>query len=485
MIAPLPASRWDLRAAAHLLNRAGFGGSPAEIQALHARGLDGAVSWLLSAGVGQEADPPDWAASPPDTFARERSLRALPREEREEAQKALRQEHARRSGQLVGWWLRLMRAPDAPLREKLTLFWHGHFATSQEKVREPYAMYRQNQTLRALALGNFGDLVKAISRDPAMMEYLDTQRSRRFKPNENFARELLELFTLGIGHYTEDDIREAARAFTGYRIMPVDVSFRFSEMQHDGSEKTFMGKTGPFSGDDIIEIALARPECAMFITRKLWAFFASDHPDPALTKAFADLFRSEKLSVAALLEAIFRSEAFYSEEVVRSQIKSPVQYIVTLSKQLETSLPPGSGVVGALRSLGQVPFRPPSVKGWDGGKAWITTSTLLARYNLALQAIGLGEPPHPPGREERRESKRGARRRGDLSVDYAKLFPEALRSDPKALLDAAVWRMFQTPLPDREMAAFAKVLETGGPISEATLKELLRLMSSTPQYQLT
>src|SRR5581483_6257243 len=243
MLTPLPIRQWDMTKAAHLLNRAGFGGSPEQIKAFCELGLDGAGKQVLNARDDAEQFPkPAWAA-PRNMMEMRQQLQALPQEERREKFQMMQKEERGNGIDLIAWWLdRMTRSPN-PFREKMTLFWHGHFATSVQKVKQPFLMWKQNETLRASAFGNFGAMVKEMSRDPAMLIWLDTRESKKEHPNENFARELMELFTLGIGNYSEDDIQQAARAFTGYKMHPVDQTFRFAPMQHDEGEKKFFGKT--------------------------------------------------------------------------------------------------------------------------------------------------------------------------------------------------------------------------------------------------
>ena len=376
-----------------------------------------------------------------------------------------------------------------PFREKLTLFWHGHFATSLQKVKEPYLMWNQNELLRTNALGNFGVLLKDLSRDPAMLIWLDTRESKKEHPNENFARELMELFTLGIGNYSEDDIQQAARAFTGYKINPTDQSFRWAPFQHDDGEKKFFGKTGGFYGDDIIDLILGKPECARFISKKIWEFYAYEDPRPAVVDTLAASFRGHRYEIRPTLEELFRSAEFYSPEAIRAQVKSPVQWVIQTVKILETELPRGPVVANILRQLGQVPFAPPSVKGWDGGKAWITTSTLLLRYNLASFALGKG-PIHVDPMRRVAGNKNPARPGFDVEnhkpLDFEKLAPAALRGEPKRLVAYLCFRLFQSPLTPRETERFVSFVEEHqDKVDDQTIRDLLHVMMSTPQFQLT
>jgi len=490
MLTPLNAKQWDITKAAHLLNRAGFGGTPEQIDALYKAGFEGAVHSLLNApdDSAQFPRPTDVAAV--NFAAMREQYRMLPEADRKEKIKEVQKEQRAEMLELISWWLNRMAQTPNPAREKLTLFWHGHFATSVQKVKQSYFMWQQNETLRQYALGNFGWMTKAISRDPAMMVYLDTRESKKDHPNENFARELMELFTLGIGNYTEDDIQQAARAFTGYKINPLDSTFRFAQFQHDDGQKTFFGRTGNFGGDDIINMILQKPACAQFITRKLWTFYAYENPNPALVDALAASFRGYNFEIKPLMEEILRSEEFYSPAAVRMQIKSPVQWIVQTSKILETDIPQGIVVVNALRQLGQMPFAPPNVKGWDGGKAWITTSSLLFRYNLANFALNNGDLNVQKIRKIAAVNKAmngdGIEMENRRPVDLAKIAPPDLRGDPQKLVATLAFRLYQSPLNAHDARTFTDFLQQkNNDTSDQTVRELLHLMMSTPQYQLT
>jgi uncharacterized protein (DUF1800 family) len=385
----------------------------------------------------------------------------------------------------------MMNGP-APLLEKMTLFWHGHFATSVQKVRDGYFMWLQNDTLRRNALGNFGTLVKKISRDPAMMIYLDLQQSRKEHPNENWARELMELFTVGIGNYTETDIRESARAFTGYRIDMTTQQFRFAPFQQDLGPKTFMGKTGPHNGDDIIDILIMQPACAQFIGRKLWRYFVEDDPASQVVDSVASRIRAHNYEIQPVLREIFSSEEFYSEQAMHTQIKSPVQYIIQTSRLLETQLPSPIVAQNAMRQMGQILFAPPNVKGWDGGKAWISTSTLLFRYNFADYLINGDAMLPADGPRRGQGGDFGFRHPGALTeqsrrdpIDISKLAPAELREKPPELVDLLSARLFQNRAPKKETNTFVQYLEARKPdTSDEIMRELIHLMMSTPQFQL-
>lgn len=509
MFTPADDSLWTRDAAAHLLNRAGFGGAPADIEKLHALGRAKAVDSLIE---GQD----DAAQLPLPEWTKPEAMRELAQEmmesrrEIEGAGDAEEKERKRRQTiqmvqrrqreqalELVGWWIERMAGTFWPLREKMTLFWHGHFATSLEKVRQTPLMARQNELFRRHALGSFRDLTKEVAEDPAMMIYLDTAGSRRQSPNENFARELMELFTLGEAHYTEDDIRQSARAFTGWNFRPIMPEPRFVPFQHDDGEKTFFGKTGRWRGGDIVDIIFEQPQCAKFITAKLWRFFVSDAPpDEATHTALAEELRKADWKLAPWLRTVFNSAAFYDAEVMRTQIKSPVQFLLQMRKQLEmpAKVPPFV-LAGALQQLGQVPFRPPNVAGWEGGRAWINTSTLLLRYNIA-GAVVTGDPRAMPAlqrpggggapdtmRERMRERFMG--RAAGVKPAWSALVPEGVRKDGAKLLDSLIQRFYHGPIPDADRARFAAFLKekAADGVSDDDLAHLVHLMMSTPQYQ--
>lgn len=282
---------------------------------------------------------------------------------------------------LSAWWLHvLLRTPDV-LREKTTLFWHGHFATGAEKVQDALLMHRQNELFRRHALGSFEDLVQGVSRDPAMLVYLDSAVNRKAHPNENYAREVMELFCLGEGNYTEQDIREAARCFTGWEVRRG--KFYLNRRQFDLGEKTVLGERGPFGGEDVVRVILRQPAAPRFLVRKLVRFFVFDEPEPcdALLEPLAAEFRESGLDVGRLVRRILSSRLFFSEHAVGRKVRSPVELGVGVLRALEGSCNVYR-LAEELAALGQELFHPPNVKGWDGGRTWINSSTLLGRASL-------------------------------------------------------------------------------------------------------
>jgi len=391
---PLPISRWAGRAvfllsllvaalpvsaatlgvddARHLLSRTAFGATPAEIEAYSKLTREQAADRLL-AGTARapSTPPPAWTSEP---FER-RGYAGMSAEER----KLARREMNQKAFELQTWWLGEMLATPSPLTEKMTLFWHNHFVSSQGKVRSPQLMYRQNAIFREHALGDFGRLLHAASRDPAMVIYLDSAANRKGKPNENFAREVMELFTLGEGNYGENDIKEAARAFTGWSVDPETGEFRFRPALHDEGEKTVLGRTGNLTGEAVLDILLEQPKTAEYLVGKMWREFISPQPDPAEVKRIAAVFRDSRYDIRTPVRALLVSDAFYAPHNRGTLIKSPVDLVVGTLRQFQFQTGDMLPFVLATNQLGQVLFAPPNVKGWPGGEAWINSTTLLRR----------------------------------------------------------------------------------------------------------
>lgn len=286
----------------------------------------------------------------------------------------------------ASWWVdRMLQTPN-PLVERMTYFWHNHFTSAVQGGITPAMMVAQNQLFRSNALGNYADLTHRVARDPAMLVYLNGNQNRSQHPNENFARELMELFSMGVGNYTEQDVRESARAFTGWIVPRDGTSARFIDRFHDAGSKTFLGHTGTFAGDDIIDIIMGQPATAQFMARKFLRNFVYDDPEPELVDAAAARFRDSKYDVADLLDSLLRSNVFYSDRAYRSIVKSPVDLVVgSLRTVGVTASTPR--VIIALNGMNQVLFRPPNVAGWPGGSQWLNQGTILARLNFLNQLV--------------------------------------------------------------------------------------------------
>ncbi|PYL00372.1 MAG: hypothetical protein DME19_05295 [Verrucomicrobia bacterium] len=482
MLNPLPAEKWSYTTAAHLLNRAGFGGTPAEVERLLEMGPDRAVSSFVDYDKIPDTTPdPEWARPDPDRMEKFLALRRMNQElkqasgdkqkeleeKRREMQREQRQTQQQHLLELRGWWLERMAKGPRPLQEKLTLFWHGHFATSVQKVKDAYFMWLQNQTLRRHAMGNWLQLLTAVAKDPAMLIWLDQAESRKEHPNENFAREVMELFALGEGHYTEKDVTEAARALTGWALNRVQQKFEYRSAIHDPGIKTVLGRSGNLTGSDVIEQIAGHPQAARFICAKLWTFFAAENPTDELVSALADTFR--------------RGNSYF---------QSPVQWLVGSVRVLECDLLPPIVSSNLLRSLGQDLFAPPNVKGWDGGIAWITTNNLLNRYNFAAFLV-MGRNALPMIAADKQKARRIQERlnrinRRQTPVDCDKLFTADERSSKGRFLAALQKRFIQSELSSKQArAALREFLESERELTAEVMLDAVRLILCTPEYQLT
>lgn len=329
--------------------------------------------------------------------------------------------------QLSAWWAYRMLHTPAPLLEKMTLFWHGHFATSAEKVEDAELMLEQNQLLREHALGDFASLLLEISRDPAMLLYLDSATNRKAHPNENYAREIMELFCLGEGQYSETDIRELARCFTGWEVRRK--KFRFNRYQHDNGDKNVLGQSGRLSGEDGVQIVVGQEAAATFIASKLVRYFVMDEPWPSaeLVAPLARQLRDDDMNVATTVRRILTSNLFYSTHAVARKVKSPVELVIGFLRTLEGSTNTVA-MAEALDQLGQGLFYPPSVKGWDGGRTWINSSTLLGRSNFIRRLL---------------ENEKTRFDRGSLTEYLASIDVKT----PAKLIDFLQQSLFAVPIP--------------------------------------
>lgn len=305
--------------------------------------------------------------------------------ERRAALKTVRKNARRSILSMQMWWLNRMLTTPAPLQEKMTLLFHGHFTTAAiQKGVWPNYVFNQNQLYRSRALGNVRDLTLAVSKDPAMLIYLDNARSSKAHPNENYARELMELFTLGHGNYTEEDIRQSARAFTGWTVDRRTGAFVDRPRIHDTGVKRFLGKTGNFDGSDIVSIIYEQPAAARFWAQTLLSFFVYNDPEPQLIDAFAGVIRKNDFNLAPVMSTLLQSNVFYSPRAYRALIKSPVEFVVGTHKAL--ALPEIERTAPrALAAMGQILYYPPNVAGWPGGQNWVTSQTMIARQNFLAQ----------------------------------------------------------------------------------------------------
>jgi hypothetical protein len=409
-LSPIGPADWNYDFAAHLLERAGFGGTPEEIQALARMTPAQAVARLvrfegISAGKLPAFDPsgvhdPGLEPFPPSRpavtdMAKEKG-EALGIKVKPTGNRRLQpvvdeffywlRASALETNRVDYWWANRMVATSRPLEEKMALFWHGHFASNEAKVRDYRKLLGQLEIFQKQGLGNFRDLTVAVAQSPAMLSFLDAGVNVKGASNENFAREIMELFTMGVGNYTEKDIREAARAFTGWNY--VDVKFVINKDQHDDGEKTVLGKTGRFDGVDVIDIIMQQPSTADYIAGKIYRYFVREDLSPELQKQLGATLRASHYEIRPLLERIFLSRDFYSRASVGTQIKSPVQLAISTYHKMGLSNVPGVPDFNqATGALGQQLFSPPTVAGWPGGQSWITPGLLLERANFARDIL--------------------------------------------------------------------------------------------------
>jgi uncharacterized protein (DUF1800 family) len=433
-LSPISASDWSFDRAAHLLERAGFGGTPEDVARLAAMNPQAAVAAL----VDYHAIANDHLAPFERSDVWDPSLRDFP------VSRVAATERAQKTGEAMGvrikpagerrlqpvvdrffywlratvletrrlahWWADRMVATNRPLQEKMALFWHGHFATGEEKIRDYRKMEQQLALFHHRATGSFRELLVDVARDPAMLAYLDAAQNVKGAPNENFAREVMELFTMGVGHYTERDIREAARAFTGW--IDDDLAFKLDADKHDDGQKTFLGHTSNLDGVDILTSILEQKVTAEFIAGKLYRFFVREELSEPLQAKLGALLRDGNYQIAPLLRTLFLSRDFYSAPSFGTRIKGPVELIVSTYRKLGVKRLPGIPDLNVVsRELGQILLNPPTVAGWAQGRTWITPGLLLARGNFARDVlfpdlINFTDPNFNPGREVRRVNDR-------------------------------------------------------------------------------
>jgi len=495
---PTAEAPFNLKWAGHLYRRAAFGGTLTELRAAEKRGLPATLDLLLNGTPG---------ASGRDTFLEQTGARIV---------KSLQERNS--IFELRGWWVYCMFNTLHPLREKMTLFWHNHFATSNNKVQSAALMYKQNVVLRRQALAKFGPFLLQISKDPAMLRWLDSNSNVKGKPNENYAREIMELFSLGVGNYTEKDIREVARAFTGWHTDGED--FEFNPGFHDDGAKTVLGQTGNWDGGDIIRILLEQKSCARFLVRKLYRNFVSENQDPpdTLLEPLCEQLRKSEYDIGAVLRMILSSRHFFSDYAFRQRIKSPVEAVRGSVRSVSSGVIPPGAVVSKLEAMGQDLFAPPNVKGWAGAQAWLNTSTILTRQNFgqsvamgtlwnnvrtrgpgrfeveveppdAIEDLAVpdepgkpGEPPKPPQRPSRPEEPAPAK-----EFDPARVIHEEKATTPEAIVRVLLDVHLPGGINKTAEVKLVKFVAEGSPKDKALdrrVRETVHAIMCMPEYQL-
>ena len=464
----------DIQLMAHLMRRAGFGATFEELEARAAKGYESTVEELLRA-----EEKPDWE----EDLARRHMIgghlgNAMP--------------------EIQGYWMQRMISTTRPLQEKMTLFWHTVLCSGDSKIDHPETMDTHIDMVREHALGRYPDLLVALSRDPGMIIYLDNRYSHKDSINENYGRELLELFSMGVGNYTEDDVKMAARAFTGWTLAPAMNSFipyqrhafkfQYDPEDHDDGEKVFLGQRGRFNGDDIINIIARQPATARFIARHLYDFFVADEVqvpawqttpprDPAAVNVLADAYLQSDYDIRSVLRVLFNSGFFKDESVWYARVKSPVEVVVGTMRLVGDHLTPAPGIeslVGEAGGMGQILMNPPSVEGWHGGKEWINSGALVNRVNFVANRVG------------------------DLSLPGVQRIVERLGDgtepiSPSDFVDGCLELMGSIRVEEDTRAALIAHVERGGPLGRDTeeertsfakkVGELLQLIASSREYQ--
>ena len=447
-------SEWDEDAARHILSRSLFSYNKQDLEFALSITLDEFVDNYLLADQTTPPPPGFWVNDPNNENSTERTR------------------------EMIYWWYNLMITQGYSIREKLVLFWHNHFVSDVEKVNLPQRMYWQNQLFRDHAMGNVIDLTKAVTIDPAMLIYLDGIRNRKGAPNENYARELMELFTLGIGNYTEQDVQEGARALTGWQVD--GLTSTFNENRFDDGEKTFLGQTGNFNNDDVVDIIFTQPAAATFICRELYHEFVHVVPDEPSVAAMAQILTDNNFELKPVLSTLLKSVMFHSDEIRGAKIKSPVETITGVMRQFNVATPDYIYMRQVAEQTKQVLFSPPNVSGWDGDKIWINTTTLPARH-IFTDAVINGEKPNGD----------------DLTfqldlVEYVRQFSSS--EDAVQLIDDLVKIFIQFPLSQNRKDYLLTTLldganvydwSTNDPEAEGRLKLFFKALMRLSEYQLS
>jgi hypothetical protein len=476
---PTSADPWNRIKAAHLLNRAGFGGTPEQVTRVASMRMEAAVDELLNYERTPDGPFPEvdfsglWDAYAALLRARreradERTLRDLVNQ--------INRLNRQKFQELRANWIARMNQSSRPLLEKMVLFWHGLLVSGFPDTQVSEHMAIQLDLFRRMATGSFKELILAVSRDPAMLSYLDNNNNRKGRPNENYARELMELFTMGVGNYAEADVKEAARAFTGWTF--VGNEFVFRRNQHDDGLKTFLGRTGAWDGTDVIDIIFEQPATARFLPRRLWESFAYLGPEDSLLEDLAGLFRRSNWEIRPVLRAIFQSEAFYSENALRAQIKTPAQLVIGAVRLTGAAIPE-LGLARAMDLMGQALLYPPNVGGWPRGQRWVNTATMLVRYNFSNLLISGAMP--------------GVGRQRPTAARVNHLIDAGKVRTAGDVVDQLVDRFLQYPLDGRRRWALLRVFETnreGAPVAlegargQEQLRSAVHLIMSMPEFQL-
>ena len=464
----------------HLFQRAGFGATPAQMREFGEKSPEKVLKFLLKDA--EKINKLDVIDEETETVMKKKVLRnmlemkGLPAQEIKDQIKIQREKLT----DLNFVWVKNMVLGESMLREKMTLFWHGHFAC---RIRQPLLTQFQNNVIRENALGKFGDLLLAVSKDPGMLQFLNNQQNRKNSPNENFAREVMELFTLGRGNYSEKDVKEAARAFTGWGAN-LKGEFVFRTNQHDDGEKTFQGKTGNFKGEDILKIILENPKTSTFICSKIYRYFVNENADNQIVEKMAKRFHSTDYDIADLMEYTFKSDWFYLPENIGTRIKSPVELLVGLQRNFGINFQQKQAVLFIQKALGQILFYPPNVAGWSGGKSWIDSSTLMTRMKLPEIIFKDSEITFKPkdDGDVNTENLNKKIKQMQANIDWTAFQSSFPTENPTELLDKLDAYLSSRPLSNQQKNLILSKSE--GKTGMGLLQNMAQSIASLPEYQL-
>jgi len=451
---------WNITNAKHLLSRALFGYSRKNLETALSTSLEGFVDNFLLANVAEPAIPTTW------TWLNDKPDGGAP--------------NGTRNNEMIAWWFRLMANEATSMREKMVLFWHNHYVSEYDKVNFPQILYLQNKLFRDNVFGNFKQLTKLVTIDPAMLIYLDGQLNNKNAPNENYGRELLELFTIGIGNYTETDVKQAARSLTGWQNnYDNGIKSIFNRNRFDSTNKTFMGQTGNFGYEEIIDIVFTKEETAKFLCRKLYKEFIYTTPDESFITQMASILRSNNYTVKPLLAFIFKSDHFYKPEFMGVKIKSPVELLVGTVKYFDIATADTNYMREMGRVLQQILFDPPNVKGWQGQRTWISTTSYPLR-NQYTDAI-----------VNNRKANGAATISRLTMLSYARSYKSS--ENAVQFVQDIVNLMYQFPISKQRQDSLLTTLLSGTtvanwttntPQAEQRIQQFFRTLMRTPEYQL-
>lgn len=449
---------WNTTNAKHLLSRALFGYSRKNLETALSTSLDNFVDNYLLANVAEPPAPGSWINEKPDGNAA----------------------NGTRQNEMIAWWFGLMYNEGTSMREKMVLFWHNHYVSEYEKVNFPQILYWQNKLFRDNAFGNFKQLTKLVTIDPAMLIYLDGQLNNRNAPNENYGRELLELFTIGIGHYTETDVKQASRALTGWQNnYDNGIKSIFNRNRFDNTNKTFMGQTGNFGYEEIVDIIFTKEETAKFLCRKLYKEFVNITTDENFITQMANILRNNNYNIKPLLSFLFKSDHFYKPEFMGVKIKSPVEIVVGTLKFFDIATPDLNYMRDMSRTLQQTLFDPPNVKGWQGQRTWISTTSYPLRNQYTDAIVN-----------NRRANGAATISRLNM-LSYARSYKSA--ENAVQFVQDIVGLMYQFPASKQRQDGLLQTLLSGTtvanwttstPQAEQRIQQFFRAFMRTPEYQL-